>query len=733
MNARRDGEWILLGIAGVVILAFLAIAVGLVIHDDGTGINVSETFATWVEEIPFINIIVGETPAISFPTQSAGTVRGEMCAVGEDGSLYLRTDYGVCRVGKNESGYKYNGWAVELAPDITVHSMALYDDFLYLACGTDGMFRVDTTRGNRAYKIIDDCVTSFVIAEDRLFYLAMDYREPSYYSSPDQVIGSFGLYGELYTAGLDGRQRWRLGEPGHRAIKHQSSADFVYLDGYLYFFDAKNNLKRMRADGTECRVVVERERLQSSFVSCGLYENGGILYLQSENEGIYAYHIKKDRIRKVTDAQVSHTAPILFVGDTLLYREQWKCVWHQLAEGKDTVYKSPFNDADLWMQAVGAEELFEFHEQNGYYDVSFSNGKICAEEPVRMDYDTMPAVDRAGTDPVNFGEEDAQTNCRAARLVYEQSDEFSVYEDHVIFRLFSDDYRVIGLAWTYVDEEGEHTERLVDGEVRSFLVRNDVLYYIMWDDIAESASLYSRELDGEREAVCLIDGGLYREFYCCDGVIYYRNINDRKLYRYTLDSEENEPISDVKIGCYDIWNDTIYYENVSDRTLCKMRLDGTGAEQIDTPIDGEVSLYQLTVCPYRGTVYFACMTESSDHLSRLLVFAEDGSMVQWSDSTIFTSYDLTQTLYYKDGCLYYSTDLSMKICVFDFDEYFYGGGGIWTDSDNRVFCAEDMISFEVTDDFVYVRLYLMPYIIKVYDRRTGRLVQEIDCRDFYNL
>ncbi|MDE6419550.1 MAG: hypothetical protein K2K87_03370, partial [Lachnospiraceae bacterium] len=99
-------------IAGIMIAAFLAIMIGIAIHDDGTGMNVSEVFSSWIagfsdkeeggEENP---------PAVSFMTGSSETVRGDLFAVGEDGSVFVRTEYGICRVAKNGNGYEYNGWA----------------------------------------------------------------------------------------------------------------------------------------------------------------------------------------------------------------------------------------------------------------------------------------------------------------------------------------------------------------------------------------------------------------------------------------------------------------------------------------------------------------------------------------------------------------------------------------------------------------------------------------------
>lgn len=360
-EAPRSGKWILFCMAGIVILAFLAIAAGLMINDNA-------------------NDNAGE---ISFKTEISGTVRGELCAVGEDGSLYLRTNYGICRVGKNESSYEYNGWAVELDANLNVSSMAAYGDFLYLACGRNGMYRVNTSCSDGITKIIDDSVDFFLIVEDHLIY-------------PSRSLS------RIFIADLNGEGRRLLGG------KPYWSTDMIYADGYIYYMDNADNLKRMRDDGLVGRVVAGRDQFSENFAGRRLYENGGILYLPSRwmysgsaygGGGIYAYDIERNELKKVTDAYVYPDAPIVFAGNALIYRNRWQNgTWHQIVNGKDTVYKSLLNDGKLlWMQAIGNEELIAYHEQNGYYAISFSNGKICSEEPIVMDYDTMPEVEFSET------------------------------------------------------------------------------------------------------------------------------------------------------------------------------------------------------------------------------------------------------------------------------------------------------------------------------------------------
>ncbi|MBD5481005.1 MAG: DUF5050 domain-containing protein [Lachnospiraceae bacterium] len=718
-------------IAGIMIAAFLAIMIGIAIHDDGTGMNVSEAFSSWIagfsdkEEGGEENL-----PAVRFMTEDSETIRGDLFAVGEDGSVFVRTEYGVCRVAKNGDGYEYNGWAAELDPDITVRSMAVYGDYLYLACGENGIYRVNTARSNTFSQIIDDNVKSFVIAEDNLFYISMEYVDLS------RDAFDLDSWGRLYIAGLNGKGQRSLNEKVLCNSKYFSSADFVYVGGYLYYFDQNENLKRMRADGSGSRVLVERERQKPSFSGCGLYENGGILYLPSRNGGIFSYDLETDKLKKITDVTISPRSPILFAGNALLYKDEAECVWHQIKDGQDTVYESPLNDTELWMQAVGTGELFAFHEPNDYYSISFWSGNIQAQDLIEIDYETMPEVDiEEEQDVLLQGTE--QEDCRAAQFVYDGPNGASVYERYVIFMYSGYNYNIseesVGpLFWTYTDEGGEHTERLVEGEVGAFFVENDMLYYTLWDERSESYAFCCMDLT-EQTQECLIPVGMTKKFACCNGMIYYVAADDERLYGYRLSDGESEQISEDKVGCYDIYNGMIYYENLTDATICKMRLDGTQAEEIDVPFDCGEPLWQLKVCPYDGGIYLAViMDRDAVHRGNsMCLFAVDGEMELFFGDD-FGNFDRRQTLYYRDNLLYYSSNIAYEIRVFDFEEYFDGGGsGIRADSYDTILCEENMNTFAMTDEFVYVQLYLDQDIIAVYDRETGELVEEIDCSDFW--
>lgn len=172
------------------------------------------------------------------------------------------------------------------------------------------------------------------------------------------------------------------------------------------------------------------------------------------------------------------------------------------------------------------------------------------------------------------------------------------------------------------------------------------------------------------------------------------NRNDgSRLYRYEPENGRPMRVSEDVVGCYDLWNDTIYYENVSGRTLCRMRLDGTEKEEITVPghREGWVSLFQLSICPFRGKVYLACTTGLGNSL---LLFAEDGSAECW----------ITEEL---------GSEIN------PYDRMFLNGEEAG---------QESYEAFEVTEEFVFVKLFWSPHAIKVYERATGRFVEEIDCR-----
>ena len=753
---------ILLGIAGVILLSVIAIIIGIAINHNDTDKKASEIFASWLQGITSENENDIGTPVIDFTTYGTETLRGEFCAVGEDGSLYIRTGYGVCRIGKSGIGYTYNDWAAELEPGVEIDSMAVYGDYLYIACGENGIYRVNTARSNTFTKIVDDTVGSFIIAEDSLFYLSLRRANAD--------------YGELYITGLNGKgseplgDSAREGERVRHALKHMGCADFVYVDGYLYYFDEDDNLKKIHAGGNlRARLVVDRERQKPSFESSGLYENGGILYLPSKGGGIYLYDMEADQLKKVTDASSAPDAPLVFAGDALLYcREDVvdgtsQRIWHQIMDGMDTVYAGRSNGGQLWMQAVGEEELLLFHDLQGfvymmnYFTTPFSAGVMRVELPIGpIPYDTMPEIEFEEELPGMLLE--AETGSRSSELIYEAEDgSYRIFKRQYYFYDTSAaeeiEYQVYGLFCVYEDETGEHVECLAEGEIGQFSVMDGVLYYTMAETEVSSASdyrLYRRALaEGAEAEECLlgIDTGYQRhaDFFCYKGkiyYIYYHPIYAELWYEYNMmrcydpESGEDTLIGERAGTCFTIWNDTIYFGGGEREGLWKMKTDGTGLEQIDLPADC-VLLREIQVCPYQDRVYLAVSVSRSDPedpdlaYTELWLFAEDGS-TELKVYEINSNFDLNQHLYYVDGCLYYSADTALKIRVLNLEEYADGGSGIRASSYDTVFCEENFSTFIVTRQFVYVQLYTDKDLIVVYDRMTGEQVEEIDCSGFEN-
>lgn len=342
-------------------------------------------------------------------------------------------------------------------------------------------------------------------------------------------------------------------------------------------------------------------------------------------------------------------------------------------------------------------------------------------------------VDRADEDAAA---ETGETPRHAAHLALSGPDEIYGPDDVVIFRRYSQDMSdefgfgvARDLAVRFRGEDGTYTEQLLDGKIRCFLIVGDMLFYtILQDEGTRTTALCCKNLVDSQEPECLIESGVTPEFVYYDDSIWYVSRNDgSRLYRFELETGRNIRISDAEVGCYDLWEDTVYYENVSDRTLCKMRLDGTGNEVIEVPHHGEsgVWLFQLSVCPYSGNIYLACMTGLGNSL---LLFAEDGSAECWIEEEFGA--EINQGFYYQDGLLYYSTGW---IHVFDFERYFHGSESGSAGSYDVIFPygeepdPADYEAFEVTDEFVFMKMRWGPQKIKVYDRLTGELVEEIDC------
>ena len=752
---------ILFGIAGVLILSVIAIVIGIVLNSGKTDQKASDLFASWMQGFTSENDNEenGDVPVIDFTTQDTETIRGEFCAVGEDGSLYVRTNYGVCRLGGSGTdaaygGYVYDGWAAELEDGVEIESMAFYDGYLYIACGENGIYRVNPARSNTFTKIIDGRVGSFVIAEDSLFYLSLKRANSA--------------NGELYIAGLNGKGQEPLGDSAHEgekvrhAPKYMGSADFVCVDGYLYFFDEDDNLKRIHTSGNmRARMVVERARQKNSFESSGLYENGGVLYLPSNGGGIYSYDIEADRLKKVSDAVPVADAPLVFAGDALLYYAEndgsgeGDCTWRQIIEGQDTAYAGPqrfgpIHGERLVVQAVGEEKLITFFMPQDmgfpyYYTVFFADGVILAENIISFEqaYDTMPEVELE-QEPQGLLP-GAEAGGRSSELVYDAEDgSYRIVKADGEF-YFEEEYenavRTQGLFLIYTDETGKHVECLEEGEVQQFSVMNGVLYYTVAETTlpGEHYGFYRKSLsdgaDAESEGIWIADDMgdpcISPQFSCYGGKIYYvRQTEGTPFGCYDPESGEDMQVGDISVGsCFTIWNDMVYFDDAESETLWKMNLDGTGLEQIGLPVDGG-RLREIQVCPYQDSVYLAVVANRSDPddpnmgYPEIWFFAEDGSM-ELLVYEIDSNFDLKQSLYFVDGRLYYSADTSYRIRVLDVEAYFEGGSGIRNAYDT-VFCDENFNTFEVTQQYVYAQQYLNKDIIVVYDRLTGEQVGEIE-------
>lgn len=264
--------------------------------------------------------------------------------------------------------------------------------------------------------------------------------------------------------------------------------------------------------------------------------------------------------------------------------------------------------------------------------------------------------------------------------------------------------------------------RLVSGSVQQFSVMDDRLYYTVIDDESGKTALYERSLSDAAEER-LLSACTFTDFFCGGGKIYYVDSNDgNRLHCYDVGTAESRIVSDVQIGRCDMWGNTIYFEDRTDGTFWKMRLDEADAERSRIPFSGSGAGYGVKVCAYRGSIYLAAVIEA-DEGEELWLFKEDGSVKRRICKSAAPRFC------YMDGYLYYSTGGDLSVHVFDFDAFFDGGTGGRTESYQSLLFEEDIRDFEVTEHFIFVRMFheKQEKWILIYDRLTGRLLCRLDC------
>ncbi len=684
---------ILIGTAGLILLSVFAILLGLLVNDKSEKISIEaigRALAAGGREEEEEADVDPEKPLVdgSFPTQGAGTARGALAAEDHNGAVYLITDYGVCRVLQNGSVYEADDWAVVLEPGVRVRSLAVCGNYLYMACGSDGIMRAQLTDHANVEKVTDADVTSFVVAGDRIIYISMD--------------GEYGGSGELCAVGTDGRNARTLQE---RVICGNVDNGNVYLEyagGYLYYLDSGSNLCRMYADGTGKKLLAEQSGVSGKFTGCGLYYNNDVIYLPSEEDGIYAYDIATDTVQKITCADVYCQAPVVFAGDALLYRNRG--IWRQILDGEDTVYDSELNDGTLCLQGSIGGGLLGLHSYDKYYYVTYRYGNIRSENMIEVDYYTAPET-REPLTLRDYAQENGAAGAQACRLVYFGG-------DYTIYNISGGaDGSGNGLVYT----DGEHTYMLSERETEYFAVIGGEVYFTRTDG-GGGYYLWKRGLEQDAEPEQIVSGRCGGDLFCCDGVIYYADLEEEGIDYYDLSSGESGAVTDDPAGCWYLLDHAIYYEGRNDGNLYKIGLDGSGKETLSALWEDDVDpsvcyLECLTAFEYDGEVYLA-FTSSEGSLE---LMSEDGSF-RYGFAETYSTYDLRQDIYYADGALYYSQNNAFEVHRLDLQALF-SEGGEWEPSDTLI-CQENFMLFEVIGGRICVQLFLEDEI-KVFDYQTG--------------
>mgnify|MGYP001030226729 FL=1 len=378
-----------------------------------------------------------------------------------------------------------------------------------------------------------------------------------------------------------------------------------------------------------------------------------------------------------------------------------------------------------------------------------------------MGDDGQEDEDAGSTDGMQGAFPDLQINVRSSDLVYEPED-----QSYVIRKHFSENgmqYENDGLVCVYSDESGGHTAKLVEREVWQFSVMDGVLYYTAWDEEAFGWSLYQRELsEGAIIRECLPEehkGTASFNFSCYEGKIYYIRIAEElALFCYDPESQSNSRVRGIAPDTYvyDIWEHTFFNVDLEEGTLWVKEPGERTSKEVELPgLTGD--LWEVRICPYQGRDYLSAIEGTIEYEGsmsgsvlvnpRLCVYTLGDDELKPVISFDLWSLDCIKDWQYRDGCFYFPSTDAYSIHVFELGEYLTGedDSGVWQGDGNesgiypdgeedrqpgerRLFASDEkMAEFEVTERFVYAHLYEERDLIRVYDRLTGELVEEIDC------
>ncbi len=722
-KSRRRKLGVLAGVIGVGVVALVAIIVGLFINRGGESEQDPVLAQSQPTESPAEPTSEAEKPTEEpeptdepepteepeptdqpsqpvigggFETHASGTVRGGGMGFADDRELvFLKTQYGIGSMYRQNGSYQSGDWAfaMDVTEDARLESFAYYDHALYLACGDGGLRRVELNEEASVSQIADGYIRSFAIAGDRLFYIVLD--------------NEYNSWGMLYTAALDGSDPVEL-EEVICAFLTSGSADFEYVDGYLYYLGGSNELKRMKADATGSEVIAQSGEMDNSYVE-GIYYNNGKIYIPS-SYGIYAYEIAADTVEQIAECDISTYYPMVFAGDSLLYADNdW--YWHQLNSAGDVRYPSELNNGSMYLEVCGGE-LICLSNYTEYYAVDYEGGVIGAEQPIAIDYYEAPesaggmAAEEGGDIVVTA---DGGINFRASFVGY-SGDDFVILKNN----------QWEGSPLICINGDGSHYV-ITDKNVMYYQVIGNEIYYTTRNSKSKLHAFWKQELTEGAQAEKLLDGEQVRTFFYRDGLIYYDSYDDYyRLYCYDPETDSSRKISDASVNFYYLLDDVIYYENLEDGTICKMGLDGSGNERLfDLYEFGTEHAANLTA--FYGTEEKDVYLTFSSAEGKMYLTNEDGSHSLVVEDQL-DEFDINQDIYYESGALYYSSDNSTKIHKLNITAELIGylrGEGSADGISDEVINSESFVYFEVRDGVIYIELYGDHYEIEVIDSATG--------------
>ncbi len=528
-----------------------------------------------------------------------GTERSFVC---EDSADYLNVDNGwlyYCNKNDNNRIYKiksdgsnreclsegsaeylclHEGWLVYASPcdggkiyklrNDGSESVKLGDDKAkFLSVMGEWVYFSSDGIGGRLYKIHLDGVREFCVTDDSL----SSYLGGKSYAIDKNWVYYINKNSRLYKVRLDGTEKTKLND--------NLTANMFFYNGYVYYSFLKK-LSRVKLDGTCDQVIFESEGEINNLV---LYD--GYFYYQNgpgfRNEGdSLIYRIKIDGTGNT--AITSEKSEQFQIDNGWVYYKVRKEGGFPIPD--DKIYRVKFDGKDE-TTLFTEKQCYEFVISNNiiFYKSNFGVLKL-----FNMDEgNKQVVVDASVGKYLVFGDHVlfyAEKNDSYSKSKIKAAEKGKVYITDInnlqLKPLFDPKLKygesrektwIINNKWLYYQDnigrlcrirlDGRDNTRLTENTAVSFLIKDNLLYYI---NSSDNDRLYRSDLDGSNNKKVELNNERSENIITTEDYIYYVSADkDNRLFRIKPDGKGNKKVIDKEIAFPNCLSDSIYYINNS--------------------------------------------------------------------------------------------------------------------------------------------------------------------------